>query len=307
VRTMTSTLRSRLSGVRGRRPGIRARARGLWRAMVRWTLRAALDCRDAITGRRDPLIPPRRLGLPTQLTAPGERFVTVGLVEAAGLGPDERVLDIGCGPGRIAAQLTRRLTTGSLEGFDVMPDSVQWARTQITPRHPRFRFQLADIQNPRYNAGGSVSVADYRFPYPDDDFDLAFASSVFTHPRPTETERYLRETARVLRPGGRNVSTFFLINAESEELVERESVHVAAAGERRTRSFDYELIDSGGRRFRTSQPRVPEHRIGLYEEDVLSMHEEAGLEVIEIRHGHWCGREQTPGRLGQDLIVSRAR
>ena len=84
------------------------------------------------------------------------------------------------------------------------------------PRHPSFRFQLADIRNAQYNPTGSQEARAYSFPYPDREFDLALAASVFTHLRPGEIERYVSEAARVLKPGGRLLASFFLLNEDAE-------------------------------------------------------------------------------------------
>jgi hypothetical protein len=73
------------------------------------------------------------------------------------------------------------------------------------------------------------------------------------------------------------------------------------------RSFDHELRDAAGRRFRTSARELPEERIGLEEEDALALHAAAGLDVVEVRHGSWPGRPKRPDRLGQDLVVAAAR
>ena len=41
--------------------------------------------------------------------------------------------------------------------------------------------------------------------------NLVFAASVFTHLVPETTARYIREAARVLKPGGRAVFSFFIL------------------------------------------------------------------------------------------------
>ena len=97
------------------------------------------------------------------------------------------------------------------EGFDVVEEGIKWCRREITPRHPNFKFQLADLYNGRYNPHGTVHAAEYRFPYNHSSFDFAISTSVFTHLGPAEVENYLREAFRVLRPGGRLFGTWFLL------------------------------------------------------------------------------------------------
>ncbi len=147
----------------------RARLRSARRDGVRWTIRAGMDFRDRVTGKRDPLIPPRRLGLPSLLPGVGANVLDHVLVDAGGLRPDEQVLDIGCGAGRVAAHLTGYLdpASGSYEGFDVMPRAIDWAQKQITTRHPSFRFQLAEVRNDEYNPKATGDASTYRFPYDD--------------------------------------------------------------------------------------------------------------------------------------------
>jgi SAM-dependent methyltransferase len=266
--------------------------------------RARMDFRDWRSGDRDPLIPPRRMGLPSHVPVLGERLVRA-LAGAGGLGPNGDVLDIGCGPGRVAAPLTRYLSAeGRYEGFDVVPKSVRWCRRRIHQRHPNFNFQLANLHNRQYNPGGAVAAEEYRFPYPDGSFDAALAASLFTHLQPFESEHYLREAARVLRPSGRLLSSWFLLNAESEELI-------AAGRARRPGMFDdkplrleYELNDGRGNRYRANRVDVPEHQIAIYEDDVRAWHEAAGMQVIQIRYGAWAGREPGPEEIGQDLVIA---
>ena len=148
----------------------------------------------------------------------GEEFVNL-FVELAGLQPDDRVLDVGCGLGRVAGPLTRYLSSGSYEGFDVVPAVVEWCESNLSPLHPGFRFQLANIYSSSYNPDGQSSGQEYRFPFEDNEFDFVFLTSVFTHMLEDETAQYTREIARVLRPTGRVFATFFIVDEPSKELI----------------------------------------------------------------------------------------
>lgn len=237
----------------------------------------------------------------------GERIVDKGLIEMCELRPDERVLDIGCGPGRVAAPLTRYLTAGSYEGFDVTSRSIRWAQRKITPRHPNFRFQVADLHNQMYNPKGTQTAETFRFPYPDDLFDVSLATSVYTHLRPYETANYLNETARVTRPGGRILNTFFLLNDESEALIDGDRSPRPAAEAGEIPKLDYATVDPQGWRFRATDAEVPEHLLAVGEDDVRGMYESAGLEITRILYGHWCGRQRNEDEFGQDLVLARKR
>jgi SAM-dependent methyltransferase len=132
----------------------------------------------------------------------------------AALVPDERVLDIGCGAGRTAIPLTAYLSkNGSYEGFDISAEAIEWCRDQVGSRFANFRFTHADVFNAAYNPSGRVQPSELVFPYPSGHFDLVFLYSVFTHMLPKDVERYLSEIARMLKPGGRVLATFFLVNA----------------------------------------------------------------------------------------------
>lgn len=105
------------------------------------------DALDLVLGRRDPLTPPRSKSylIGGNYEVVGKRFLE-NLVQLGGLKPDERILDVGCGIGRVAVPLTGYLDeNGSYEGIDVIPEAISWCQKSITPRHPNFRFVLADV------------------------------------------------------------------------------------------------------------------------------------------------------------------
>src|SRR3954452_16307681 len=158
----------------------------------------ALDLRDTVSRRRDRLVPPRRLDFVghSDFIATGDEFLG-HFIEVAGLRRDERVLDVGCGIGRMARPLAAFLSAeGSYDGFDVNRAGVAWCQRRYRGL-PIFRFQVADLFNRRYNPDGTQRAHEFRFPYDDAAFDLVICTSVLTHLLEGEADNYLGEIARV--------------------------------------------------------------------------------------------------------------
>jgi SAM-dependent methyltransferase len=209
-------------------------------------------------------------------------------VELGGLTPDEAVLEPGCGTGRMAEPLTSYLSeAGSYDGFDVIRKAVRVCSKQISAVHPNFRFQHVDVLNRLYNPKGRIDPAEFTFPYDDGSFDFAFLTSVFTHMRPPEVRHYLGEIRRVLRPEGRCLATFFLLNERS--------LAAAGAGSARRR-FEHQ-----GDGYRYDYRDSPEAAVAYEEADVLALLEHAGLSLYRpIRYGRWAGLGPAPN---QDSVV----
>ena len=256
---------------------------------VRAVTSRTLDARDTLLRRRDPLTPPRRLMFvgDGDFRAAGEEFKR-HFVELGGLRPEHDVLDVGCGVGRMAVPLTAFLT-GRYEGLDIVPKGVRWCAETITPRFPNFRFRVADVRSDRYHRAGSTAASEYRFPYDDDSFDFVFLTSVFTHLLPADARNYVRECARVLRPGGTCFATFFLLNEHSERgLAEgRAQLGFGVAGDG----------------CRLNNERVPEAAVAYAEERVAGWFSELGLEPA-VHHGSWSGL--AGGVSFQDVVVASA-
>ena len=102
-----------------------------------------------------------------------------------------------------------------------MGQLIEWAQQSISTKFPNFAFRKADIFNKFYNPDGVFKAVDFRFPYKEESFDLIFLTSVFTHMRGAEVRHYLDEIRRVLRPGGKCLTTCFMLNGESEKLIRK--------------------------------------------------------------------------------------
>lgn len=253
-----------------------------------------LDLAERVLGRRDPLTPPRRLQYVGRGDFGLQGVLLRELLIGRGLKADSDFLDIGCGVGRAAIALIPVLDGGSYRGFDIVPGGIEWCRREITSRHPNFRFELADVNNRQYNPHGDTPAHQYSFPYEDESFDLALASSVFTHMRPDGTSRYLAEAARVLRPGGELLCEFFLLDEIGLEVVRRGDSAFA---------LDHRFEDPSGIGFLASDGRVPEYNVALAERDLETIAAAAGVDLVAIEFGRWTGRQGGPQGRFQDLVT----
>jgi ubiquinone/menaquinone biosynthesis C-methylase UbiE len=212
-------------------------------------------------------------------------------IELAGLQPHESVLDVGCGIGRLAASLTGYLNgKGSYDGFDIVKLGIRWSSYHISRQYPSFKFLHADIYSAMYNPKGIYKASEYQFPYPNAKFDYVFLTSVFTHMLPPDMQHYLREIARVLKPGGRALITYFVLNNESRDRVQQ--------GTSQLRFAPY-LPECW-----TSDKNNPESALAYDERYIIEAHRNAGLPIDQtIYYGFWAGRAKYTSF--QDITISR--
>jgi glycosyltransferase involved in cell wall biosynthesis/ubiquinone/menaquinone biosynthesis C-methylase UbiE len=247
---------------------------------------------------RDELVPPVHMifnGTTSQeeFVRTGDGFTRYFLIDHACLRPDERVLDMGCGIGQKARALAKYLSsTGSYEGIDIVASGIDWCRKQYA-RYPNFNFKLADIYSAHYNPSGKYRAYEYKFPYSDQEFDLVFLSSVFTHMLPRDMENYFTEISRVLKPGGRCVITFFLLNPESLRCI--------GAG---LNSIKVPLrYECEAEMCLIAKKESPETTVAHEERYVRSLYDRNGLSIVESTYGSWCGRRDIVGCI-QDVIIA---
>ncbi|HEY1378246.1 MAG TPA: class I SAM-dependent methyltransferase [Gemmataceae bacterium] len=238
-----------------------------------------------------PLAPPAELNFvgTDNFAWVGQHFFDI-FVRDGGLKPHHRVLDVGCGVGRMALPLTAYLAPpGGYEGIDIVDAGIDWCRANITPRFPHFRFRQADVYNGTYHPAGRYDARDYRFPYPTGSFDFAFLTSVFSHMLPADLENYLAEVARVLKVGGRCVITFFLRTPEA--------VRHCATG-KPWMAFEHPLPGCW-----VANPASFEDAVAYEEPYVLGLYERLGLTPDGgVRYGSWSGRPDPYS--GQDVLIA---
>jgi SAM-dependent methyltransferase len=104
-----------------------------------------------------------------------------GLADLAGIAAPQRVIDVGCGPGALTAELTSRLGADAVSAVDPSEPFVAAARE----RHPGVDVRHASAE---------------QLPYPDQTFDAALAQLVVHFM--SDPLAGLGEMARVTRPNG---------------------------------------------------------------------------------------------------------
>ena len=273
-----------------------ARRRPAWKRFASWArgrfYRMATPVDRIIRWRSETLLPPAHLRIYYYRTHNPEMFTRVCAdarteLTSRGLRPEHRVLDIGCGIGNLALSLIGYLR-GSYDGVDIHAEAVAWCQREITSRHPTFRFHRADLESRAYNPRGERSASAYRFPFPDQAFDVIFLGSVFTHLLPDAVESYVREIARLLAPGGICVASYFLLNEESHRGI--------TAGH----SFMSFGVTHRSGLCRLHDATTPEAAVAFEETYIHRIHEEAGLAIRDIRRGGWW----SGNRHDQDVVTA---
>jgi SAM-dependent methyltransferase len=187
-----------------------------------------------------------------------------------------RVLEIGCGCGRLAYPLTE--LDLYYTGMDIDRASIEWCQRRITPRHPSFRFIHADCFNASYNPGGAISPTAYRFPHDGESFDLIVLTSVLTHLVAEELAHYLAEVERLLAPDGIAYASLFLYSTPEDGPNERSRHGLAFP------------VDRGG--YALNRADFPANAVAYQEAFALDLIRRAGLKLLgPARYG------------GQDLLL----
>lgn len=112
----------------------------------------------------------------------------LSVMDALGIDPGDRVLDLGCGHGRSLAELAARASAGDVVGAD--PSELM---VEIASRRNRALIKANRVE--------IVPASVESLPFPDDCFDKVLCVHVLYFWK--DLDASMREIARVLKPGGR--------------------------------------------------------------------------------------------------------
>jgi len=209
------------------------------------------------------------------------------LTEHAGLNVNSKILDVGCGTGRLAKPISRLLDGGEYVGVDVNNEYIEYCIENHLGTG--VRFDHLDVRHDEYNPTGIIDPSDVRLPLPDNYFDITVAIALFNHMETRWVFRYISEMTRVLKPKGILFATFLILNSRSTQLIEKDP---------KAMPFEHRTPDSWHRHKdrRLINVAIPES--GLRQHMI-----KCGLMVKEpIRYGEWCG---SPLAItGHDVVVA---
>ncbi|MBU1423046.1 MAG: class I SAM-dependent methyltransferase [Bacteroidetes bacterium] len=260
--------------------------------LLRNILFQILDYYDILKCTQNPLVPPRSMIFigDGDYEKIGNEFLEY-FRELGKLKPNSKVLDVGCGIGRMAVPLVKYLSDeGEYHGFDIVKKGIDWCSENITSKYPKLIFVHADVYNKMYNPRGKEISSEYNFSYESNYFDFVFLTSVFTHMYAKDVENYLGEISRVMKSGGRCLITFFLLNEESEKFIKNGDS---------SQNLKFQIDENSY----TVNKNISESAIGYKEEYIKQLFVNKGLTVEEsIYYGSWCGRKNYKSY--QDIVIA---
>jgi len=108
------------------------------------------------------------------------------LIDKLKLKENERVLDVGCGDGKITAQIARLVTSGKVTGVDKSEEMIAFAKEAFPPViWPNLSYTVMDAEELAFDA----------------EFDAVFSNATLHWIK--DHQPVLRGIAHALRPGGR--------------------------------------------------------------------------------------------------------
>lgn len=203
-----------------------------------------------------------------------------------------RVLDFGCGYGRLAYGLARQGFAGHYLGVDVLDRHIKWLDRHFRAEAgDHYRFARVDLKNDRYNPSGK-RPEQVDFGVEPASQDCVAAVSVFTHMPEDDVTDYLQRLAKWLRPGGVLVASFYRLRPNFS--LRQQPARCA-----------YPMmtqVTAHGFAHKAAEPLL----VAAYEQEFLMRaFEEADLELVRDIPGAWYAGETTES--WQDWFVLRRR
>jgi cyclopropane fatty-acyl-phospholipid synthase-like methyltransferase len=227
----------------------------------------------------------------------------VGILDRyVAINPHSRLLDFGCGVGRVSVSvLKRNPTVGHITGFDILPQVIAFCDAHIASAFPQTRFELIQGSNEHYDRyiamAGASSAKNHALIQSEHAaaFTAAYAFSVFTHVEIADYRSLLKLLSNLLQPGGTLLFTAFLLTPFSRQAIQEANTWF---------SFTDPATEAQGNVFIGNAA----DRLSFIAFDLALVQQmvfEAGLVVTHVEHGSWAGGNVYFSPSVQDVVVCR--
>lgn len=201
------------------------------------------------------------------------------IIQWLSIKPDQKILDIGCGCGRIAIHFLNYLNKqGQYIGIDSNKKLLSYCADNISAINNNFQFRFIDAYNGSYSRDGKLKCQDIIFPIQDESVDIVIMWSVFTHMYLVDIDAYLKEIHRVLKKGGVFISSFNLYNKFINNQIKMEKAYL---------DIKYRINENSY----SLNKETPEKGFAHNEEMVKELYWKNEFLIREIKYGIWSSKE----------------
>ena len=268
-------------------PNLRFFVRRLWYLPV--------DLWNFMIHKRDAMIPPKGV-----IFVGSGDFKKIGrqllnlMIQLVDLKPDDTVLDVGCGIGRLAAPLTGYLNEkGAYYGFDIVKQGIDWCNKHIAKKYPNFHFLHVPLKNDLYNLETETESNNFVFPYHNNQFNAVVLNSVFTHMVADDVANYLNQIRRVMADNGKCMASFFILSENAKNNISQSKT-------------DF-IFPHAYKNCFLMDKKVKEANVAYDEGYLLDLFRQTNLKVEKIHYGGWSRGETINEFDFQDIVVFSRR
>jgi SAM-dependent methyltransferase len=220
------------------------------------------------------------------------KYQSENIIQWLSVKPEDKILDLGCGCGRIAIHFLNYLNEeGRYIGIDSNKELLSYCKDHITSACQNFQFQHADVYNGAYSPQGKIKAQDFIFPLEDESMDIIILWSVFTHMYLTDIASYLKEIHRVLKKGGLVIASLNLNNPFTKQQIDAKKSHL---------DIKYAIADG----LYSLDTVVSERGFAHDEDKVKELYWGKGFLIKEIKYGIWSSKELT-GEFHDTIIAQK--